>query len=127
MSTAEFTTALVELEPNLERFAYSLTANPDDARDLLQETFLKALTYKDKFQENTNIKAWTFTIMKNTFINDYRRRIKRQTMFGEEVHEFVINNKPADYGIIKPGIVVPQDTFRIKFLVCKFIGGCISP
>jgi RNA polymerase sigma-70 factor (ECF subfamily) len=98
MSTAEFNTALIELEPNLERFAYSLTANPEDARDLLQETYLKALTYKDKFEENTNIKAWTFTIMKNTFINNYRKAVKQRTTFDSSDNQFLINGRTYDEG-----------------------------
>jgi len=59
----------------MERFALSLTYNTEKAKDLLQETYLKALTYKDKYVEVANFKAWTFTIMKNTFINNYRRSV----------------------------------------------------
>ena len=98
MSQQEFNTALVELEPNLERFAYSLTADREDARDLLQETYLKALTYKDKFEDNTNIKAWTFTIMKNTFINNYRKAVKQNTAFDSSDNQFMINSKSENYG-----------------------------
>ncbi|BDX37043.1 RNA polymerase sigma factor [Tenuifilaceae bacterium CYCD] len=98
MSQQEFNTALVELEPNLERFAYSLTADREDARDLLQETYLKALTYKDKFEDNTNIKAWTFTIMKNTFINNYRKSVKQNTTFDSSDNQFMINSKSENYG-----------------------------
>lgn len=98
MSTAEFNTALVSLEPNLERFAYSLTANKEDARDLLQETYLKALTYREKFEDNTNIKAWTFTIMKNTFINNYRKGIKQRTTFDSSDNQFLINGRAHGEG-----------------------------
>jgi len=98
MSQQEFNTALVELEPNLERFAYSLTSDREDARDLLQETYLKALTYKDKFEDNTNIKAWTFTIMKNTFINNYRKSVKQNTTFDSSDNQFMINSKSENYG-----------------------------
>ena len=98
MSQQEFNQALIELEPNLERFAYSLTANREDARDLLQETYLKALTYKDKFEDNTNIKAWTFTIMKNTFINNYRKSVKQSTTFDGSTNQFLINSKPDSFG-----------------------------
>ncbi|HEY9124807.1 MAG TPA: RNA polymerase sigma factor [Bacteroidales bacterium] len=79
MTAIEFQHKLVGLEGSLERFAYSLTLNREDAKDLLQETFLKALTYKDKFVQNDNFKAWTYTIMKNTFINNYRRNIRQNT------------------------------------------------
>jgi RNA polymerase sigma-70 factor (ECF subfamily) len=123
MSTAEFTTALVELEPNLERFAYSLTANPEDARDLLQETFLKALTYKDKFEENTNIKAWTFTIMKNTFINNYRKAVKQKTTFDSSDNQYLVNGRAYDespesnysHNEITRKVNELDDDFRVPF------------
>jgi len=98
MSQVEFNTALIDLEPNLERFAYSLTANHEDALDLLQETYLKALTYRDKFEDNTNIKAWTFTIMKNTFINNYRKSVKQNTTFDSTDNQFLMNSKPEGNG-----------------------------
>ncbi len=81
MSTMEFNSQLASLQDNLTYFAQSLTQNADDARDLVQETYLKALTYRDKFEANTNLKAWTYTIMKNTFINNYRRNVKMSTKF----------------------------------------------
>lgn len=123
MSQQEFNQALIELEPNLERFAYSLTANREDARDLLQETYLKALTYKDKFEDNTNIKAWTFTIMKNTFINNYRKSVKQNTTFDGSTNQFLINSKPDSYGPdamyshseISKKIDKLDDEFRIPF------------
>jgi len=73
MSTLEFQQHLVSLRQQLYYFALSLTKDRDDAQDLLQESILRALTYRDKFQDNTNFKAWLYTIMKNTFINDHRR------------------------------------------------------
>ncbi|HNV52142.1 MAG TPA: RNA polymerase sigma factor [Tenuifilaceae bacterium] len=123
MSQQEFNTALIELEPNLERFAYSLTANHEDARDLLQETYLKALTYKDKFEDNTNIKAWTFTIMKNTFINNYRKAVKQNTTFDSSDNQFMINSKSENYGPdsmyshseISKKIDALEDDFRLPF------------
>ena len=96
--TNSFEKEILELEGNLSRYAYSLTSNRDDAKDLVQETFFKALNNQEKFNEHTNIKAWVYTIMKNTFINDYRRRTKRQTLFSSDIHEFILNNKPADHG-----------------------------
>ncbi len=54
--------------------ALRLTRNPQDAEDLVQETFFKAYRYYDKFQEGTNLKAWLFKILKNTFINNYRKK-----------------------------------------------------
>jgi len=54
--------------------AYRMTRNSEDAEDLVQETYLKAYRYYDKFEEGTNFKAWLFKIMKNTFINNYRKK-----------------------------------------------------
>ncbi len=73
MSTIEFQQQLIGLRQQLYYFALSLTKDRDDALDLLQESQMRALTYRDKFRENTNFKAWIYTIMKNTFINDHRR------------------------------------------------------
>lgn len=73
MSTQEFNGLLVQNADSLVPFAISLTRDGETARDLCQETLCKALIYKDKYQIGTNIKAWLFTIMRNIFINDYRR------------------------------------------------------
>lgn len=123
MSQAEFNTALVDLEPNLERFAYSLTSNIEDARDLLQETYLKALTYRDKFADDTNMKAWTFTIMKNTFINNYRKAVKQNTTFDSSDNQFLMNTRSEHNGPesqyshneINKKIEDLDDEFRIPF------------
>ena len=85
MTTIQFNNRLLSLQDKLLYFALSLTSNDEDARDLLQETILKALTYRNQFTANTNFKAWVFTIMKNTFINNYRRNQKsRNTFDGNE-------------------------------------------
>ena len=76
MTTIEFNTRLLGEKQSLKNFALSLTHNNDDALDLVQDTFVKAITYREKFEDSTNLKAWLFTIMKNTFINSYRRAVK---------------------------------------------------
>lgn len=81
MTTIQFNNRLLSLQDKLLYFALSLTSNDEDARDLLQETILKALTYRNQFTANTNFKAWVFTIMKNTFINNYRRNQKSRNTF----------------------------------------------
>lgn len=73
MTITEFNHQLLKLDKQLMGYASSLTESRYDAEDLLQETYLKALQYREKFKPLTNLKAWTFTIMKNTFINKYRR------------------------------------------------------
>ena len=95
MKTTVFNSELMSLQPCLERFAYSLTANSDDAKDLVQETFLKALMYQDKYASNTNLKAWVFTIMKNTFINTYRKNVKHGMVLDGSDNQHVVNSRPT--------------------------------
>ena len=73
MSTVEFNELLVSYKSPLQFFALKLTADEEEAKDLLQETMLKAITYRDKLLTKSSIKGWLYTIMKNTFINQYRR------------------------------------------------------
>lgn len=76
MTAIEFNTRILNEKQSLKNFALSLTRNNDDALDLVQDTYVKAITYREKFEDSTNLKAWLFTIMKNTFINSYRRAVK---------------------------------------------------
>jgi RNA polymerase sigma factor (sigma-70 family) len=87
MTAIEFNTRIIQERTSLKSFALSLTHNVDDALDLLQDTYVKAITYRSKFEESTNLKAWLFTIMKNTFINAYRRntKIKQLISKGDDV------------------------------------------
>lgn len=79
-------------EDRLRGFALSLTRNEEEARDLFQETAYRILKYVDKFTPDTNFKAWAMTIMKNTFINNYRRK-KRQNTFSDTTDEqYFINS-----------------------------------
>ncbi|MBK6753898.1 MAG: RNA polymerase sigma factor [Flavobacteriales bacterium] len=80
MSTIEFQQHLIGLRQQLYYFALSLTKDRDDAQDLLQESTLRALTYKDRYQDNTNLKAWLYTIMENTFINNHRRSKRTKSL-----------------------------------------------
>lgn len=61
-------------KPSLSKFALSFTRDEDDANDLVQDTFVKAIRYEYLYKEGTNLKAWLYTIMRNTFINDYRKQ-----------------------------------------------------
>jgi RNA polymerase sigma factor (sigma-70 family) len=79
MSTIEFNQQILSFRKPLEFFAFSLTHDREDAADLVQDTYMKAVAYKDKFRDATNLKAWMYTIMKNTFINNYRRQVKSKT------------------------------------------------
>ncbi|MCB0640796.1 MAG: sigma-70 family RNA polymerase sigma factor, partial [Phaeodactylibacter sp.] len=68
MSTIEFNSKFEQMTSLLQAFAYNLTKNQEDAKDLFQETAYRAMTNRDKFRPGTNFKAWLFTIMKNIFI-----------------------------------------------------------
>jgi len=81
MTTLEFNSRLIKMRGNLQSFAQHLTYNTEDAKDLLQDTYLKALSSRDKFAEFTNLGAWAYTIMKNTFINNYRKSVRENTAF----------------------------------------------
>ena len=76
-----FQERLLKLQDNLLNFAYMLTANREEAEDLLQDTTLKALDNRDKYIDNINFKGWVFTIMRNIFINNYRRMVMRMKHF----------------------------------------------
>ncbi|MBA2610663.1 MAG: RNA polymerase sigma factor [Bacteroidetes bacterium] len=80
MTAIEFNSRIMNEKSSLKNFALSLTRNTDDALDLLQDTYVKAITYREKFEDSTNIKAWLFTIMKNTFINAYRRNVRTKQL-----------------------------------------------
>ncbi len=73
----DFESAAIPFLDALYNMAYRLTRKPEDARDLVQETYLKAFRYYNRFEKGTNLKAWLFKIMKNTFINNYRKRQSR--------------------------------------------------
>ncbi len=79
MTAIEFNYKLLSMQSYLQYFAKKLTMNEEDANDLVQETNYKALLFKDKYVHQTNFKAWLFTIMKNIFINNYRRAKKAKT------------------------------------------------
>ncbi len=76
----DFNHELYMYKDSLRSFAYSFTKDADDADDLVQDTLLKAIHYATKFKEGTNLKGWLYTILKNTFINSYRRKTKINSM-----------------------------------------------
>ena len=92
MSTLEFNNRLNDMASLLQSFAYSLTKNTEDARDLYQETAFRALTNREKFRPGTNFKAWLFTIMKNIFINNYRKKVKANTIMDSTDNQYYINS-----------------------------------
>lgn len=95
MTAIEFQYKLINLQESLMGFAYRLTADKDDAKDLVQETFLKSLKSYDKFVHEANFKAWTFTIMKNIFINNYRHCLLQNTFRDQTKESFYVNKTEA--------------------------------
>lgn len=95
MSTVEFNKMLVNNAEFLKPFAITLTRDSEAAKDLYQETLYRALANKDKYNVGTNIKAWLYTIMRNIFINNYRRKSKHQTIFDSTPNDFLLNQNQA--------------------------------
>lgn len=97
MRTADFTQNLLGMQTELHRFALKLTADQEEADDLLQETSLKALDNEDKYTPDTNFKGWMYTIMRNIFINNYRKMVRDQT-FVDQTENLYHLNLPQDSG-----------------------------
>ena len=97
MRTVDFTQNLLGMQSELHRFAMKLTADKEEADDLLQETSLKALDNEDKYTPDTNFKGWMYTIMRNIFINNYRKTVRDQT-FVDQTENLYHLNLPQDSG-----------------------------
>ncbi len=95
MSSLEFNQLLVKNAEFLKPFAITLTRDTEDAKDLFQETIFRALANKDKYNVGTNVKAWLYTIMRNIFINNYRRKAKQNTIFDKTGNDFLLNHNQA--------------------------------
>jgi RNA polymerase sigma-70 factor (ECF subfamily) len=127
MSTFEFTAQLDSLTSVLNSFAYNLTKDSESAKDLYQETAYRALTNQDKFRPGTNFKAWMFTIMKNIFINNYRKKVKANTVFDSTDNMYFLNSgsvvisNDAESNILMDELQIMveelEDTLRIPFLM----------
>ena len=122
----------------LYNYALRMTANPDDAKDLVQETFLKAYRFWDKYEKGTNIRAWLFRIMKNSYINRYRKEKKEPaTVDYDEIQNFYNtiryeSSDPNDLqekifgGLLEDDVAraiesLPED-FRTVIILCDIEG-----
>ena len=125
MTVIEFRTKLINLSVCLSRLALRLTSDKDDAKDLVQETFLKSLKNRDKFVNEANLKAWAYTILKNTFINNYRKSVLQNT-YRDQFKEVLSLNRAIDTGYETPDseysvleitqhIEQLEDKFRVPF------------
>lgn len=127
MSAAEFNGMIDELSQVLYSFAYNLTKSADASKDLYQETAFRAITNRDKFRPGTNFKAWMFTIMKNIFINNYRKKKKANTIIDTTENMYYINsgsvtiNNKAESSIMTTELMGMidelDDSTRIPFMM----------
>jgi RNA polymerase sigma-70 factor (ECF subfamily) len=127
MNNGEFNSKLSGLTTLLHSFAYNLTKNSEDAKDLYQETTYRALSNRDKFQTGTNFKAWIFTIMKNIFINNYRKKVKSNTILDTTDNQYFLNSGAHATGNAAEGDIMQKelnvmvenmdDSIRIPFLM----------
>ncbi len=85
MNALQFEKNLLGMQENMMSFALRLTANREDAQDLMQDTTLKVLDNQEKFIDNVNFKGWVLTIMRNIFINNYHKVVRTQTVVDQGV------------------------------------------
>lgn len=101
------TQRLVSLQSHLMNFAVSLTGNRDRASDLLQDTTLKVLDNEEKFSDNINFQGWVFTIMRNLFINNYRKDVRHNTVVDNSQDLFQLNSSQES------GLTTPEGSVAV--------------
>lgn len=127
MSTIEFNQMLLANAEFLRPFAITLTRDNETAKDLFQETLFRALANKEKYNVGTNIKAWLYTIMRNVFINNYRKKARQNTVLDNTPNDFLLdynqttinNNAEATLQLkeIQSSIHELPDIFKNPFLL----------
>lgn len=125
MTAVEFTHQISSLRPTLKTFTRRFTNDREESSDLVQDTILKALMYKDKFTQDTNLKGWLFTIMRNTFINNYRKNQRAKTQHDttkdlyflnvEDTHTFNCPDTRFEYKDIWKHVNELRDELLIPF------------
>jgi len=96
---AQFEKEFMPLIGSLYNFAYRLTLDEDDANDLVQETYMKAFRFFDSYEQGTNAKAWLFRILKNSFINEFRKKSKQPSKVDYQEVESFYNSDDVDENI----------------------------
>ena len=127
MTAIEFGYAINNMTKSMKPFALKLTKDMEQANDLIQETVLKAFSNREKFAEGTNLKAWLFTIMKNTFITNYQRMVRRKTFIDTTENLHFINStdniaQNSAYGNFAMRDIVRQveklnDVYKMPFMM----------
>ena len=106
MNALQFQKKLLSMQENMMNFALMLTANRDDAQDLMQDTTLKVLDNQEKFVDNINFKGWVLTVMRNIFINNYHKIVRTQTVVDQTFA--VCPGKKPNHKIVRTQTVVDQ-------------------
>ena len=109
----KFNTKIDNLSQRLHAFAYNLTKSVDESKDLFQETAFRAITNRDKFRAGTNFKAWMFTIMKNIFINNYRKKMKQNTIIDTTDNLYFINSGDVEISNGAESSIMVQELERM--------------
>lgn len=127
MTAIEFNYAIFRTSKSLKPFAVKLTKDTEDANDLLQDTLMKAFLNRDKYTTGTNLKAWLYTIMKNTFITNYQRMIRKNTFIDTTDNLHYINTLESStdntaYSTfamddINKAVENLEDTYRMPFMM----------
>ena len=117
MKTNEtFKQRVLGLQSNLLSFAYQLTTDKEEARDLLQDTTLKALDNEEKYVDNVNFKGWIFTIMRNIFINNYRQTVRKATVIDQTEDLYHLNISQDS------GFSTPEGSYAVKEITAALEG-----
>ena len=127
MTALEFGYRIENLTSSLRPYALKLTKDSEEANDLLQETVFKAFSNRTKFEEGTNLKAWMYTIMRNTFITNYQRMVRRNTFIDTTENNHFLNSSSSivDNGAfgnfvmrdVKKAINDLKDIYRTPFMM----------
>lgn len=113
MSTLDFSTQFDRLRRTLFSFALNLTKDEESARDLVQETAFKAFKYRDRYEPQTNLRAWLMTIMRNSFINEYRKRKRRQTLNDNTSNDYLLDSGQQTVKNQGESTVMQEEIFKV--------------
>ena len=103
MEKVDFTQGILAIQPDLHRFAYKLTADRESANDLVQDCLLQALDNQEKFTYSKNLKGWMYTLMRNIFVNNYRRTVREMNLIDDS------------YSINQQHLIEDEDADRFEF------------
>lgn len=121
MLAVEFNQLLLVNSDFLKPFAVTLTRDHESAKDLVQETMYRAIANREKYNNGTNIKAWLYTIMRNIFINNYRKKLKQQVIYNSTPNDFLLDyNQSAISNLAESNIRLKEIKTAIHYLPSIF-------